>query len=124
MYLEISGERSISETQQEFRGLYPFLNLEFFRNGRIRHDRYHASKKIPVTRLLKDAWHYKKFQGQLEISDQMTVTDLEMALMNEFGLSAQVFRRSGNLWIETTITDCWTLRQQNEHGRELTQGHA
>jgi hypothetical protein len=52
----------------------------------------------------------------------MTVTDFENALMDQFGLSAQVFRRSGNLWLETTITDYWTLKQQNEHGREITIG--
>ena len=53
----------------------------------------------------------------------MTVTDFENALMDQFGLSAQVFRRSGNIWLETTITDYWTLKQQNEHGREITVGH-
>ena len=59
----------------------------------------------------------------MTLSDGMTVTDFENALMDQFGLSAQVFRRSGNLWLETTITDYWTLKQQNEHGREITVGN-
>jgi hypothetical protein len=32
----------------------------------------------------------------------------------------QVSRKSGTLWLETTMTDSWTLGQQNEHGRELS----
>jgi hypothetical protein len=59
----------------------------------------------------------------LDINDDTTVTDFENALIDQYGLSAQVFRRSGNLWLETTITDYWTLKQQNDHGREISVGH-
>lgn len=123
MYLEINGERLISDIQQDFGAVYPFLKIEFFRNGKIRRDRYPVNKLIPATQPVKAAWHYKQEKGQLTLSDGMTVTDFENALMDQFGLSAQVFRRSGNIWLETTITDYWTLKQQNEHGREITVGH-
>jgi hypothetical protein len=120
MYLEINGERAISEIQKDFSTVYPFLKLEFFRNGHFRRDRYPLHKLIPHHVQLKDAWFWKKDKGSLEVSDSMSVTDFESALMDEFGLSAQVFRRSGNLWLETTMTDNWTLKQQNEHGREIS----
>jgi hypothetical protein len=123
MYLEINGERLISDIQKDFGAVYPFLKIEFFRNGKIRRDRYPVNKLIPATQPVKTAWHYKQEKGQLTLSDGMTVTEFENALMDEFGLSAQVFRRSGNIWLETTITDYWTLKQQNEHGREITVGH-
>jgi hypothetical protein len=122
MYLEINGERLISDIQQDFGAVYPFLKIEFFRNGTIRRDRYPVNKLIPATQPVKTAWHYKQEKGQLTLSDDMTVTDFENALMDQFGLSGQVFRRSGNIWLETTITDYWTLKQQNEHGREITVG--
>ena len=35
-------------------------------------------------------------------------------------VQAQLFRRSGNLWLDTTITDLWTLQRQNEHVREIS----
>ena len=120
MYLEINGERPISEIQKDFSTVYPFLKLEFFRNGHSRRDRYPLHKLIPQTIQLKDAWYWKKDNGWLEVSDAMSVTEFESALMDEFGLSAQVFRRSGNLWLETTMTDNWSLKQQNEHGREIS----
>lgn len=123
MYLEINGERLISDVQKDFGSVYPFLKIEFFRNGKIRRDKYSANKLIPATQPVKTAWHYKKDNGLVDLTDNMTVTDFENVLMDQFGLSAQVFRRSGNLWLETTITDYWTLKQQNEHGREITVGH-
>ena len=123
MYLEINGERLISDIQKDFGAVYPFLKIEFFRNGKIRRDRYPVNKLIPATQPVKNAWHHKQDNGQLAITDVMTVTDFENALMDQFGLSAQVFRRSGNLWLETTITDYWTLKQQNDHGREISVGH-
>lgn len=123
MYLEINGERLISEIQKDFCAVYPFLKVEFFKNGNIRKDRYPANNIIPHNQPVKTAWHWKKDLGSLAINDDMTVTDLETALIDQFGLSAQVFRRSGNLWLETTITDYWTLKQQNDHGREITIGN-
>jgi hypothetical protein len=124
MHLEINGERLISDVQKDFGSVYPFLKIEFFRNGKIRRDRYSANKLIPATQPVKNAWHYKKDNGLLDLTDSLTVTDFENALMDQFGLSAQVFRRSGNLWLETTITDYWTLKQQNEHGREISVGQS
>jgi hypothetical protein len=122
MYLEINGERLISEIQKDFGAVYPFLKIEFFRNGTIRRDRYPVNKLIPATQPVKNAWHYKQDYGLLSLTEGMTVTDFENALMDQFGLSAQVFRRSGNIWLETTITDYWTLKQQNDHGREISIG--
>jgi hypothetical protein len=124
MYLEINGERLISDIQKDFCAAYPFLKIEFFRNGTIRRDRYPVNKLIPASQPVKNAWHWKKDNGLLSFGDVMTVTDFENALMDQFGLSGQVFRRSGNLWLETTITDYWTLKQQNEHGREITVGNS
>jgi hypothetical protein len=122
MYLEINGERLISDIQKDFGAIYPFLKIEFFKNGKVRRDRYPVNQLIPGSQPLKNAWHYKKDNGMLPLTEGMTVTDFETALMDQFGLAAQVFRRSGNLWLETTITDYWTLKQQNEHGREITIG--
>jgi hypothetical protein len=120
MYLEINGERLISEIQHEFSAVYPFLKIEFFRNGHTRRNRSLYHKLIPHNKFLKDIWSWKKDTGRLEISDAMSVTEFEDALKDHFGLSAQVFRRSGNLWLETTMTDNWTLKQQNDHGREIS----
>jgi hypothetical protein len=77
--------------------------------------RKHLQNSVPVTKagLTRN--------GTIELSDYMTVGELENILRTEFGLSAQVSRKSGILWLETTMTDKWTLKQQNDHGKELSE---
>ena len=120
--MKIFGERLINEVQKDFTSGYPFLKIEFFKNGAVRQDRYSAKQKIDHQKKLKYAWYWKKDEGDLEIKDAMSVLELENAFIDQFGLSAQVYRKSGNVWLETTMTDNWTLKQQNDHGREITMG--
>ena len=53
MRLEIYGERLIKEVQEEFTSAYPFLKIEFFKNGAIRQDRYPEKQKINQQQKLK-----------------------------------------------------------------------
>ena len=121
MYLHITPAMLITEVQKEFNNMFPFLKLEFFqikasnRSGfslknLVSHDR----KIVEVQPSIKD--------GDVQIIEEMKVQDLEKIFKDQFGLAVQVFRRSGNLWLETTMTDNWTLRQQNEHGEEISSG--
>ena len=116
--LHITRNRSIDEVQKDFNRHYPFLKIEFYKNtdGDSRsYKRQHLLHSMPVVRagLLKS--------GDIELNDFMTVGELEKIFRTEFGLSAQVCRKSGALWLETTMTDGWTLKQQNDHGKELSE---
>ena len=121
MRLSIYGERLITDVQNQFARVYPFLKIEFFKNVDFSKNIYPRQKQIAHSLQLKDA-STKKVEGELLIEDVMTVTDLENTFRNQFGLAAQLFRRSGNIWLETSITNGWTLKQQNDHGREITIG--
>ncbi len=123
MHLVINANKLIKDVQQEFTSAFPYLKIEFFRNGEVRKDRYPATMLIAQNRSLKDAWSRKKEEGELDIPDTLTVGELENLFMDRFGLSVQVFRRSGNLWLETTMTDNWTLKQQNDHGKEISASY-
>jgi uncharacterized protein YqjF (DUF2071 family) len=118
MKLIIAGTRSIQEVQHDFNASYPYLKLEFFRRLNAGHqgsakDILKHSMKILEARALRH-------DGTIEITDHMKVADLEKLLLIEYGLNAQVFRKSGNVWLETTMSDTWTLKQQNDHGREIS----
>ncbi|HLI93920.1 MAG TPA: hypothetical protein VKU83_09930, partial [Puia sp.] len=54
------------------------------------------------------------------ISDSMTVQDLEQAMAAYFNAPVLVCRKSGRNWIETRMTRRWTLKQQNDLGRDLS----
>jgi hypothetical protein len=123
MQLSIHGDRLISDVQKEFNSAYPFLKLEFFRNGQEKQNMYSAIQRISQHHKLKDCWKVKKDNGFVDVDESMTVLELENAFMDEFGLSVQVFRKSGNIWLETTMTDHWTLKRQSDHGREISMGN-
>ena len=121
MLLSITPVRTISEVQKEFNDLFPFLKIEFFNHRANSRNDFSAKKIIPSNRKIGDI-QLAVSDGDIEVNPDMKVAELENQFDKQFGLGVQVFRRSGNLWLETTMTDNWTLRQQNNHGKEITTG--
>ena len=120
MILHMHPERLISEIQQEFNSLYPFLKIELFAGVHGYRQPSPAQGKLSRQLPLKLIASNMPI-GDIELSDGMRVFELEEIFKERYGINLQVFRRSGNLWLETTVTDSWTLKQQNEYGRELTE---
>ncbi len=118
MELQINDKITIKELQQQFSAVFPYLKLEFFDipptfNGLPKSHMYANHKTLGSCRK-------KHNVGAIEIAPGMAVQKLEETLWNEFGLSTEVFRKSGNLWIETTLSDSWTLKRQNDEGRTFS----
>ena len=117
MFLLLSPDKTLNEIQQSFSSKYPFLKLEFYKLQN--NDPALAVKKhLSHSLTLKAAG--LKGNGLIDINNDMTVAELERIFLQQFGINAQVSRKSGILWLETTMTDKWTLQKQNEHGREIT----
>ena len=117
--IKILNSQQIQELQKEFNNLFPFLKIEFFHH--FHKDSQGSSKKdiIPVDYTLNQA-RKSKLEGVIEITPSMTVSQLEKSFQDKFGLSVQVFRKSGKSWLETIVTDSWTLEHQNDQGKELS----
>ena len=117
MFLVISKEKTIHDVQQDFSSQFPFLKLEFYK-------RENADAALPVKKHLSHSTSLKqaglKENGVLDVQNETTVVSLEKKFLSDFGLNVQVLRKSGMLWLETTVTDNWTLEKQNEHGREIS----
>ena len=119
MKIIINDHRKIYALQKEFNEMFPYLKLEFFskphRVGAPSSKKImkHPGKTLGECRAIH-------FKGTLTITPQMTVAELEQNFSDVYGLSVQVFRKSGKAWLETTVTDNWTLEQQNNQGLELS----
>ena len=120
MKMTINDQRKIFAIQEEFSDLFPYLKIEFF-------SKPHTASGESPKKLIK---HNSKTIGEcrtshnscnMTITPGMTVTDLEQRFQDVYGLSVQVFRKSGKSWLETTVTDNWTLDQQNKQGEELSK---
>jgi hypothetical protein len=120
MYLHIAPTRTISDIQEEFSHRYSFLKLEFFHKKVLANADFSASQRVPGSWKISDIQRVP-VDGKIEVVDEMTVNTLEKKLKDEFGIAAQVFRKSGKLWLETTITGYWSLKQQNNHGMEISK---
>lgn len=116
MTLSVTEEKKISDLQADFNVLYPFLKLEFFQG---KDNRNQPVRQIQSSAKLGDVI-FAIQEGSIQLSDSMTVKELETIFNERFGIQAQVFRKSGNIWLETTMTDKWTLKNQNDHGREIS----
>ena len=117
MQLTINDKVTISDIQKGFEEMFPFLRIQFFKTP---HKAFEGSPKkeiLPVTTKLKEVKHQN---GVMVISENITVSELEEFFKNIFNLNVQVFRKSGNSWLETTLTDSWTLKKQNQEGKELS----
>ncbi|NBC24024.1 MAG: hypothetical protein GVX78_00220 [Bacteroidetes bacterium] len=114
--MKIHEDMRIIDLQSEFNSKFQHLKLEFYNEP-------HKEGEGSTSGLILDP--YKKVKevsnvdssGELVINPEMTVVHLEKILADQFGLNAQVFRKSQGIWLQTTATDEWTLSQQNEAGK-------
>ena len=99
--------------------MFPYLKLEFFHH---KHNSFQGSYKKDILNpdITLNQCRKKHTEGAIFLIEEMKVSELEKLFQDIFGLSAQVFRKSGRSWIETTVTDDWTLKQQNDEGKELS----
>lgn len=118
----IINSKTISELQKEFSTEFPYLKIEFFDAPYKPEKALPKSKIYPTDRKLSSVRRVHS-EGKFNVKAADKVSDFEEGLWVNFGLSAQVFRKSGNLWIETSLTDSWTLEQQNREGLEMTSTH-
>ena len=119
MFLHIAPHRRISDVQKEFNAWFPYLKLEFFRNNSFTRRNLATQEIIPQNRKIAEGQTITR-DGDIDVSEEMKVKEIERIFKDTLSLTVQVFRKSGNLWLETTMTDNWTLHQQNKHGKEIS----
>lgn len=120
MEIIINDKRRISDIQKEFSNGYPFLKVEFFTVSHTKNKLSSLKNMIPNDRLL-GSFRVRHDSGSIFMDASKTVFEIEDEFKTKFGLYAQIFRKSGSLWIETSLTDKWTLALQNSEGCEISK---
>lgn len=121
MKIDINDHRKVYAIKEEFNNAFPYLKLEFFTKP---HKPGGASPKTYITdsgHLIGDIRTVHE-SGTITITPQMTVSELEQHFADVYGLSVQVFRKSGDVWLETTTTDNWSLEKQNQKAIDFMTG--
>jgi len=120
MEIRLKMPLSVYELQEEFHKEFNFLKVEFYalppvrkqRNKTFNKDKDEATANVTPVREI-----------ELNISPNSTVAETKQYLMDKLGIKALIFRKSGSLWIETSLSDSWTLQKQNEVGEELSDNN-
>ena len=111
----ISDNKKLREIKEEFHKRFTHLKIEFYAGshapgeGSHKRDQLDAEMTIGRVRKLNN-------EGDFRIDPKISVGDFEQKIQDKYGLNVQVFRKSGNLWMQTTATDSWTLAEQNRKG--------
>ncbi len=121
MYVDINDNMSLATVQKLFNDLFPFLKIEFFepeiKSGGV----YAVRRRLRnVDRKLADYKRMNVLADEFSIDPSMSVSELERLFSDLYKLNTHIFRKSGNVWLETTITDGWSLEQQNHQGELIT----
>lgn len=120
MEIVIRDDRKISSILEEFNTAFPYLRLEFFIKSNKLGSAF-SKKFVNQDGKTLGECRVLKTKGSIKITPDMTVVDLEKGFMELYGLGVEVFRQSGKIWLETTVTDGWTLEEQNKQGESLSK---
>ena len=116
----INKDWKIKDIQNEFQNKYPFLKLEFYKSRKDAsgyNDKFEKlSPFLPVFSMNSEAIPFELF-----LSEDKKVSDLKQIFKETLGCNILIFRKSGNHWIETSFTEDWTLKQQNEEGKLMSE---
>ncbi|MGC4038579.1 MAG: hypothetical protein QM764_21630 [Chitinophagaceae bacterium] len=66
-------------------------------------------------------YQYLIADGVLKVVPEMKLYELEIILRDKFKLKARVLRQADRRWLQTTLTNHWSLQKQNELSLELSE---
>ena len=116
----ITDSKTIKEIQKEFNNKFPFLKIEFYKESHLAKEGSPDSMKWDSDETIESIRKIHN-SGNLSIKQDQKISTLETNFLEQYGLNAQVFYKSGNLWLQTTTTDEWTLKQQNDRAESFTK---
>lgn len=118
MTIKIDSGSLVSDIQRQFTARYPYLKIQF-------HKKYNyykrAAREEPAApnELFRNLGSLNK-TGIVDINNTRTIADVENEFKKEYGVNAEILRQSGTLWIETSLTDDWSLEKQNREGEQIS----
>ncbi|MEO8174312.1 MAG: hypothetical protein ABI581_14555 [Sediminibacterium sp.] len=117
----IRDDQTIEEVQDIFHHLFPFLKVDFFERDThgLKKDKFNRPA-INAKKLFGEFRLDKIDGGDFVIAKDIRISQLEQYIDSNYCLHVQVFRKTGNVWLETTITNNWTLDEQNRQGEIIT----
>ena len=122
MELKLLDNLQWHDVKKQFNQYFPFLKLECFSQAHAESTGTTKKAMLDGNTPLKDL-HLKQY-GSFTFDETTTVNAFEQSLATVYGLHVHVFRHSGKVFIETTATDDWTLKAQNQEAKSMSEQKA
>jgi len=116
----VHRDLTIQDIKEEFTKKFPGLKLEMYKVAHKEGQGSLKSAELAHDLKLGDI-NAKLLEKDYDFDPSMAVSEFEAEFEEQFGLFVQVFRRSNNLWLQTSTTDDWTLEKQNIKGLNSVQ---
>lgn len=117
MILHIDNRQTVKDLQDKFSACFPNLKIEVYKKAHHWKEGS-AEKDVVPPKTSLGLLRKKQDSGELDIRSWHTTGSVEQAF-EPFGLHVQIFRKSKNGWVQTTLTDNLTLKQQCELARRI-----
>ncbi len=119
MEIEINSSRIIKEIQDEINQKFPYLKLQFFGLSSVATNLFSKENRIECNSQTLGEQYVINNPGVVNVNGNTKVETLENQFLDEFNIPVQLYRKSGNIWLQTLETNHWTLSEQNRHGEEM-----
>ena len=113
MLLHIDNTWTVADVQDAFSRCFPGLRIAFCKKLLFYNEATPSTTAIDGNQRIGSI-RKTHGAGYLEILSWYTVARLEKEFRERFGLPVGVFRKERGMWIQTSNTDYFTLRQQSE----------
>jgi len=109
----------IEDVKTVFTNYYPWLKIEFYKPFTDEKPNCLKKEVLSTNFVLSNVLKHSN-SAIIDLDETVTVAALETQFA-DIGLTTEVFRKSGNVWVETSLTNNWTLQQQNAEAEELNR---
>ena len=120
--MKIDKSFNIKQIKEQFSSQFPYLKIELYSYEHEKNEGSSIDKQLKETVLLSEL-NPELSTAKVQIDPEMTVSNFEHLMQQDFGLNIQVFRKSNDLWLQTSSTDSWTLEKQNGKGERSTHDY-
>ncbi|MFP5470823.1 MAG: hypothetical protein ACLGGV_04445 [Bacteroidia bacterium] len=116
----ISDDKSLKQLKEEFQGKFPHLSINFYQKahktseGNTNEQMLDENLTIATVRTIHN-------EGDMSIDGHLKTSTFEQQFRDKFGVNVQVFRKAKDIWLQTTVTDHWTLAEQERAALEYEQ---
>jgi hypothetical protein len=117
--LEVNNDLVPLKTiKSAFNEKFPHLRIEFFSTGH-KEGQGSSQQAIYDDHLRLADIRKEGMMGEISIHGNLKTSSLEKMFQDQVGVAVQVYRKSGNVWLQTTATDDWTLSEQEKEAAAM-----